>query len=71
MVEVNKGTKENPNWIPLTAVKGRVASKVRVDIDYEWCTEREDIDDKYCATHDHFTEYVGGQWAWNTWYKQQ
>ena len=71
LVEVNKGTKENPNWIPLTAVKGRVASKVRVDIDYEWCTEREDIDDKYCATHDHFTEYVGGQWAWNTWYKQQ
>ena len=45
LVEVNKGTKENPNWIPLTAVKGRVASKVRVDIDYNWCAEREDIDD--------------------------
>lgn len=69
-IEVNKGTTENPNWIELTAQKGRVASKVRVYTDYDWCSEREDIDDKYCATHDHFTEYVGGQWAWNTWYKQ-
>ena len=70
LVEVNKGTKENPNWIPLTAVKGRVASKVRVDTDYNWCAEREDIDDKYCATHNHFSEYVNGQHDWNTWYKQ-
>ena len=67
LVEVNKGTEANPNWIPLTAVKGRVASKVRVDIDYNWCSEREDIDNKY---NNHFTEYVNGQWDWNTWYKQ-
>ena len=32
---------------PLTAPKGDVASKVAVGTDYEWCNERQDIDEKY------------------------
>ena len=31
----------------LEAKKGRVASKIAVGTNYEWCDEREDIDDKY------------------------
>jgi hypothetical protein len=69
-IEVNKGTEANPNWIELKAEQGRAPGKVRVDIDYNWCAERQDIDEKYSATHNRFSEYVGGQWAWNTWYNQ-
>ena len=69
-IEVNKGTEANPNWVELKAEQGRAPGKVRVDIDYNWCAERQDIDDKYSASHDRFSEYVRGQWAWNTWYNQ-
>ncbi len=55
----------------LTAEKGKVASKIAVGTDYEWCEEREDIDDKYFGKDDkRFTKFVGGQYDWNTWYKK-
>ena len=55
----------------LEAKKGRVASKIAVDTDYEWCEEREDIDDKYFGKDDkRFTKFVGGQYDWNTWYNK-
>ena len=50
----------------LTADQGKAASKIAVGTDYEWCDEREDIDDKFNGK---FTEYVGGAYTWNTWYK--
>ena len=52
--------------VTLTAEKGRAASKIAVGTDYNWCDEREDIDTKYSGK---FTEYVGGAYSWNTWYK--
>jgi hypothetical protein len=72
-IEVKKGADEDENggWIELTAKKAKAASKVRVDVDYEWCSERQDIDGKYFgADEPRFTQYVGGQWDWNTWYKR-
>ncbi len=50
----------------LKAPKGEAPSKIAVDTDYEWCDERQDIEEKYGSK---FTEYVGGAHSWNTWYK--
>ena len=46
----------------LKAPKGDVASKVAVGIDYEWCDERQDIDNKYSLDDGTslFKEYVKG-----------
>ena len=52
--------------IILTAEKGKVAAKIAVGTDYEWCDEREDVDDKFGGK---FSEYVQGSHSWNTWYK--
>ena len=50
------------NWIELEARKGRVASKICVGVDYNWCSERQDIETKYPD----FTKYVSnpsiGDW---------
>ena len=50
----------------LKAPKGEAPSKIAVGTDYEWCDERQDIEEKYGSK---FTEYVGGAHSWNTWYK--
>jgi hypothetical protein len=60
----------------LEAPKGKVASMVCVGTDYEWCRERQDIDDKYHKGGVRlFREYVIGnqdyQGKWqdkNAWY---
>lgn len=41
--------KKNGEWITLTAVRGKVASKICVTTDYEWCDERDDIETVYPA----------------------
>jgi len=66
---------KNGSEFILNAQKGRVASKIAVGTDYDWCDEREDIDDKFSYTDSDgnkkgkFSEYVGGAYEWNTWYK--
>ena len=52
----------------LKAPKGDVPSKIAVDTDFEWCNERDNIDDIY---HGNFKKYVKGEsgYDWNTWYK--
>jgi len=52
--------------ITLTADQGKAASKIAVGTDYDWCDERQDIDEKFGGK---FSEYVGGAHSWNTWYK--
>ena len=52
--------------ITLSADQGKAASKIAVGTDYEWCDEREDVDDKFGGR---FSEYVGGAHSWDTWYK--
>ena len=52
--------------ITLSADQGKAASKIAVGTDYEWCDEREDVDDKFGGK---FSEYVGGAHSWDTWYK--
>ena len=52
--------------ITLSADQGKAASKIAVGTDYEWCDEREDVDEKFGGK---FSEYVGGAHSWNTWYK--
>lgn len=50
----------------LTAEKGEAACKIAVGTDYEWCDEREDINEKY---NGNFEKYVKGQIADYEWYK--
>ena len=57
--------KEGSEFI-LNAPKGDVPSKIAVGADFEWCNERQDIDKR---TDGKFSEYVGGAYEWNTWYK--
>ena len=59
-------------WMPLEAPEGDVASKIAVDIDYEWCKERQDIDDKWHLSQDGykpFSDYVQGKIIGNAWYQ--
>ncbi|MDE7088962.1 MAG: LruC domain-containing protein, partial [Prevotella sp.] len=49
-VEVEK----NGERIELKAPTGKVPSKICVGVDYEWCSERQDIEEKYPA----FKEWV-------------
>ena len=49
----------------LTAEKGEAACKIAVLQDYEWCDEREDINEKY---NGNFEKYVKGQIADYEWY---
>ena len=35
------------NWVVLQAPTGKVASKICVAVDYDWCAERQDIENKY------------------------
>jgi hypothetical protein len=55
----------------LTAPKGDVASKVAVGIDYDWCNERQDIDEKYSLDDGTslFKEYVKGALGSRWYYK--
>ena len=58
--------------VTLSANQGKAASKIAVGTDYNWCDEREDIDEKYPSSDPEkgkFSEYVGGAYSWNTWYK--
>jgi hypothetical protein len=59
------GTFNNPNdvkvmvmksgeWVEITAHKGKPASKLAVSTEYEWCNERENINDRYA----NFSKYV-------------
>lgn len=50
----------------LTAVKGEAACKIAVLQDYEWCNEREDINEKYDGN---FKKYVKGEIEDYQWYK--
>ena len=69
--KINVYVKKNGEWVELTAQQGKAASKVAVGTDYDWCDEREDVDAKYFGADDaRFTKYVGGQYTWNTWYKE-
>jgi hypothetical protein len=52
--------------ITLSADQGKAASKIAVGTDYEWCDEREDVDETFGGK---FSEYVGGAHSWDTWYK--
>ena len=56
----------------LTAPKGEIASKIGVKCDYDWCDERQDIDDKYKLIDGTplFKDYVQGIEPYNdNWYR--
>lgn len=64
--------------ITLTAQRAKVASKVAVGSDYEWCSERQDIDGKFHKADGTklFQQYVigalGDDWMnGNAWYQQR
>ena len=61
---------KNGTSVTLTANKGKTASKVAVGTDYEWCNERQDIDNKYHKRNGYrlFTGYVRGE-VGDNWYK--
>ena len=51
------------NWIELEALKGKVASKICVGVDYDWCSERQDIATKYPS----FAQWVQNTTPTNWW----
>lgn len=56
--------------ITLTADQGKAASKIAVGTDYDWCDERQDIDEKFGGRFSEYVQKKGGH-SWNTWYKNQ
>ncbi len=44
---VNKGTYDEPNWLELDAIKGKVAKKFGCDTKVDWCNECQDIEGVY------------------------
>ena len=54
----------------LEAPEGGIASKIGVDIEYVWCIEREDIDNRYSLSDGTplFSEWVKGLYPANDWY---
>lgn len=46
----------------ITAERGKVASKIAVGSDYEWCKERQDIEAKYPAFGKYVKYEVGDDW---------
>ena len=54
----------------LTAPVGGIASKIGVKPNYDWCDERQDIDNKYSLTDGTslFTEWVQGIFPASNWY---
>ena len=56
--------RKSGSTLPLTAEKGKAASKIAVNpTRFDWCNERQDIDDKY-----KFTQYVKGELGNDEWY---
>ena len=51
------------NWIELEARKGKVASKICVAVDCDWCSERQDIETKYPS----FSKYVSNPYIGDWW----
>ena len=50
------------NWIELEARKGKVASKICVGVDYDWCAERQDIENKYPNFAQWVTNTTPSEW---------
>ena len=50
------------NWIELHAPIGKVASKICVAVDYEWCSERQDIETKYPSFAQWVTNTTPSEW---------
>lgn len=46
-VEVQKLVNGSRSWVELLAPVGKAAAKIAVDNTYDWCEERQSIDDKY------------------------
>ena len=67
LVEVYK----QGRWMPLTAPEGDVASKIAVGNNYEWCSERQDIDSKWHLRDGTktFSDFVQGMTIGNRWYE--
>ena len=53
--------------VSLTAEPGKPAAKIAVGTDFDWCDERQNIDEKF----ENFTGFVKGKYSWDTWYKNQ
>ena len=62
--------KKNGQEIHLAAPVGGIASKIGVKTDYEWCNERQDIEEKYKLIDNTspFREWVRGIYPANDWY---
>ena len=51
----------------LPAEQGKATAKIAVGTDFDWCDERQNIDEKF----ENFTGFVKGEYSWDTWYKNQ
>ncbi len=74
-VEVQKLVNGSKSWVELTAPVGKAAAKLAVDNTYDWCDERQSVDEKYYDTarsRGKFSMYVKKENPYaedNSWYK--
>ena len=67
---INMYVKRSTGDFPITAFMGQVPSMICVGTDYEWCSERYDIDWKYNIGGEKlFQQYVQGIYANDVWYR--
>jgi hypothetical protein len=64
-----KVTKNGTDY-PISAVRGKIASKIGVGTDYNWCNERQDIEAKYNLSNGDspFRDWVQHIYPDNDWY---
>ena len=53
---------KNDTWVVLNAPIGKVASKICVGVDYDWCSERQDIATKYPSFAQWVTNTTPSEW---------
>ena len=64
---INIHVMKGGSLVSLTAEPGRAAAKIAVGTDFDWCNERQNIDEKF----KNFPDFVKGEYSWDTWYKNQ
>ncbi len=74
-VEVQKLVNGSKSWVELTAPVGKAAAKLAVDNTYNWCDERQSVDERYydnARSRGKFSMYVKKEEPYaedNSWYK--
>ena len=64
---INIRVMKGGSLVSLPAEQGKATAKIAVGTDFDWCNERQNIDEKF----ENFRGFVKGEYSWDTWYKNQ